>query len=692
MTTFLKEINQLNASLSSRKNQIRQRILKLNKELEALMQCKRIPAQIVQSIITQRNVVELVKNALENGSTTMDTDSVPAIQKMKEILQDLEDSSNSDKNGFNFEPVFRTEKTQGYRKEMERSYQKKREEKSDYKASNNFPFLGSEDPFGSFEAPLDELYNPISAYPYHEKSSYEKENSKPGRLDQYEPLYKDNLPGMPSFRDEGHAADGPRFMAQNSYKNLVENSNKMSNKHEKHQDLDFNELPHGEELPVFETLDNKKDSNPFPTPKIPVKKEIDEELDLFGEFADPLKDTTKLHETAKFKGVDDDLFAEDPFKDESFDEDEDSDTDNDDSREDEDSSYDKINSNFTKNHPEMVGKDMHDGQNAAYMQQMMYMESPEAMGGHMYPQSPYMLDPAMYGDMYGAPSHQMLGMNYIKSEQDLGGYMPMQHGIDYRYYDHQKALKHTKMEGRSNRGRKRQKYKMLPTDLKRKAVDLARYKTPKFSANFYGVPLKSLKRWMKVGCERKKGGGRKTKDPIMEKNLYAWYIDMKTRGETVTAKMIKDKAIALTNCSDFIASKGWLDKFKVRFNLEISKESNKDTLKKRPYPENPKKRTHTSKMSYPDEDTFYGMNLDGFKSVRRSITKNVKQESEDKMSKFLAGSDSATNANSESVHSKQHPTIKPNKGSIGSMLSTGMKQKSQLASIFVNNPSENPSA
>jgi len=25
---------------------------------------------------------------------------------------------------------------------------------------------------------------------------------------------------------------------------------------------------------------------------------------------------------------------------------------------------------------------------------------------------------------------------------------------------------------------------------------------------------------MKVGCERKKGGGRKTKDPEMEKKLY----------------------------------------------------------------------------------------------------------------------------------------------------------------------------
>jgi hypothetical protein len=31
---------------------------------------------------------------------------------------------------------------------------------------------------------------------------------------------------------------------------------------------------------------------------------------------------------------------------------------------------------------------------------------------------------------------------------------------------------------------------------------------------------------MKVGYLRKKGGGRKTKDPQMEKELYSWYKDM----------------------------------------------------------------------------------------------------------------------------------------------------------------------
>ena len=84
---------------------------------------------------------------------------------------------------------------------------------------------------------------------------------------------------------------------------------------------------------------------------------------------------------------------------------------------------------------------------------------------------------------------------------------------------------------------------MLNPDIKRQAVNLAREKTPRFSAETYNVPLKSLKRWMKVGWQRKKGGGRKTKDPEMERRLYDWYRSRKNQNLPVTAKMIKDKAL-----------------------------------------------------------------------------------------------------------------------------------------------------
>lgn len=114
---------------------------------------------------------------------------------------------------------------------------------------------------------------------------------------------------------------------------------------------------------------------------------------------------------------------------------------------------------------------------------------------------------------------------------------------------------------------------MLATDLKRKAVTLACEKGPRYSSLFYQVPLKSLKRWIKVGCERKKGGGRKTKDPQMERALYKWYKNEVKEGRTVTARKVKDMAIKMSTCQDFIASKGWLDKFKIRYRLDIQKES-----------------------------------------------------------------------------------------------------------------------
>ena len=53
----------------------------------------------------------------------------------------------------------------------------------------------------------------------------------------------------------------------------------------------------------------------------------------------------------------------------------------------------------------------------------------------------------------------------------------------------------------------------------------------------------------------------------MEKKLYAWYIQLKNEGIPVTPKMIKQKALAITKFEDFIASKGWLEKFKRKFKM-----------------------------------------------------------------------------------------------------------------------------
>lgn len=58
----------------------------------------------------------------------------------------------------------------------------------------------------------------------------------------------------------------------------------------------------------------------------------------------------------------------------------------------------------------------------------------------------------------------------------------------------------------------------------------------------------------------------------MERALYKWYKSEMKDGRQVTARKVKDMAIKMSTCGDFIASKGWLDKFKVRYRLDIHKE------------------------------------------------------------------------------------------------------------------------
>jgi transposase-like protein len=122
--------------------------------------------------------------------------------------------------------------------------------------------------------------------------------------------------------------------------------------------------------------------------------------------------------------------------------------------------------------------------------------------------------------------------------------------------------------------RKKKKYNMISPETKRKYVEMAKETDAKEVSRNFGIPLKSLKRWLLLGHERKKGGGRKLKDPDMEKKLYEWYKEYHDRNQKiVTAKLIKQKALELTKCKDFIASKGWLEKFRKQHNLDIIRET-----------------------------------------------------------------------------------------------------------------------
>jgi hypothetical protein len=71
------------------------------------------------------------------------------------------------------------------------------------------------------------------------------------------------------------------------------------------------------------------------------------------------------------------------------------------------------------------------------------------------------------------------------------------------------------------------------------------------------------------------GGGRKIRDILMEQQLYEWYHDYHIiKKQPVTSRMIKNKALELTSLNDFRASKGWFEKIKKKYNLQISRSLN----------------------------------------------------------------------------------------------------------------------
>lgn len=90
----------------------------------------------------------------------------------------------------------------------------------------------------------------------------------------------------------------------------------------------------------------------------------------------------------------------------------------------------------------------------------------------------------------------------------------------------------------------------------------------KVVATSLNLSIKSLKRWLKSGIERKKGGGRKILDPEMENKVVQWFYKQKSLGRKVTAKNIKVQARRYSTCKNFLASKGWFEKFRKKYNIK----------------------------------------------------------------------------------------------------------------------------
>ena len=127
----------------------------------------------------------------------------------------------------------------------------------------------------------------------------------------------------------------------------------------------------------------------------------------------------------------------------------------------------------------------------------------------------------------------------------------------------------------------RKHYFMFTSEAKQFCLDLITIKKLSFDVvmKMCKVPRKSLRRWSHVGCNRKKGCGRKTRNPEMENKLVEWYNKVVNQNVNVSAKMIRDKAMEISEDKEFLASKGWLEKFKKKFNIKIVTHKNKNFKK-----------------------------------------------------------------------------------------------------------------
>lgn len=133
------------------------------------------------------------------------------------------------------------------------------------------------------------------------------------------------------------------------------------------------------------------------------------------------------------------------------------------------------------------------------------------------------------------------------------------------------GLKHRfKLEKETKNSRKKGfKYKMFSKEDKKFCLDLLQIFDYNAVAKLCNIPIKSLKRWAIIGPDRKKGGGRKTRDPQMEADLIKWINEKLLKGEFFDIKMIKSKALQFTKVEGFLASKGWFNKFQKKYKFVL---------------------------------------------------------------------------------------------------------------------------
>jgi len=112
-------------------------------------------------------------------------------------------------------------------------------------------------------------------------------------------------------------------------------------------------------------------------------------------------------------------------------------------------------------------------------------------------------------------------------------------------------------------------YKIVTKNQKKTILTDLQILTTKEVANKYHVSVRNITRWKKSGIDRKKGSGRKFKDPDLEKEIMEWYY--KQDPKYITSKIFREKAMQLSKDKSFKASTGWLVRLKSKFNINFAR-------------------------------------------------------------------------------------------------------------------------
>ena len=134
----------------------------------------------------------------------------------------------------------------------------------------------------------------------------------------------------------------------------------------------------------------------------------------------------------------------------------------------------------------------------------------------------------------------------------------------------EKKIRNRKVKKKFIRYSKRaKKYNILTEEIKRKLLLDAKHMRTIDVAKKYGISTRNINRWKKIGVKRKRGSGRKFKDPDLEKKIIIWYNFQDKKN--VTSKIFREKALELSNNKSFRASSGWLTIMKKKYRIKFKK-------------------------------------------------------------------------------------------------------------------------